>query len=90
MTARRICIAFRARAKLLLHLSASISSGGLTATFRDEFLLQSLAVNGSRPATVDLPPLSMFVLAVQRAMFGESEFALRLFSGARGRGPRSI
>jgi len=77
---RRICAAF-ALAHLALHLA--VNAGGGYGYFRDE--LYYLACSERLAAGyVDLPPLSMFVLAAQRALLGDGLFALRLAPALAG------
>ena len=75
-----ICAAF-ALAHFLLHLGVNATGG--YGYFRDEFYY--VACSGRLAAGyVDLPPLSMFILALQRALLGESVFALRLAPALAG------
>ncbi len=77
---RGICLGF-ALLQLAVHFAVNWRGG--YGYFRDEFYY--LACSGHLSAGyVDLPPLSMFVLALQRALFGDSLFALRLFPALSG------
>ncbi len=72
-----------AGARLLLHL---VTNGlGGYGIFRDEFYYLACA---ARPALgyVDQPPLSLWLLAAQTALFGDSLFALRLLPSFLGAG----
>ncbi len=70
-----------AAAKLLIHLyTNTFASYGI---FRDE--LYYLACSHRLDlGYVDHPPLSIFILAVSRILFGDSLFALRLFPAVAG------
>jgi hypothetical protein len=77
---RRICIGLAA-VYFLLHLWVNAFAG--YGYFRDEFYY--VACSGRLAAGyVDLPPLSMYILALQRALAGDSVFALRLFPALAG------
>ncbi len=77
---RGICLGF-ALVQLALHFTVSLRGG--YGYFRDEFYYLACSEHLSA-GYVDLPPLSMFVLALQRALFGDSLFALRLFPALSG------
>ncbi len=68
-------ILFFSTVKLLIHLyTNAFASYGI---FRDEFYYIACS-NHLAAGYVDHPPLSIFILALSRAVFGESLFALRL------------
>ena len=79
-SARRVCLAFAA-AKLLLHLCVNALGG--YGYFRDESYYVACSEHLSA-GYVDLPPLSIFLLAAQRAMLGDSVFSLRLLPALAG------
>jgi hypothetical protein len=79
----RPLVALIALVKLGLHLAVNASGGyGL---FRDEFYYVACS-RRLAAGYVDLPPLSMFVLALERQLFGDSLFAIRLFPALAGAG----
>ena len=75
-----ICTAF-ALAHLALHLAVNAAGG--YGYFRDEFYYVACSEHLAA-GYVDLPPLSMFLLALQRALLGDSLFALRLTPALAG------
>ncbi len=64
---------------LLLHLYTNLFAG--YGIFRDEFYYIACA-NHLSAGYVDQPPLSIYLMAVSRWIFGESLFAIRLFPAA--------
>jgi hypothetical protein len=67
--------------KLVIHF---ISSGFLNyGYFRDEFYYMACSDHLAW-GYVDQPPLSIFLLAISRVLFGDSIFALRLFPALAG------
>lgn len=79
-SARMLCAAV-ALAQLLLHFTVNARGG--YGYFRDEFYYVACSRHLAA-GYVDLPPLSMFLLALQNALFGTSLFALRLFPALAG------
>ncbi len=69
--------------KLLLHLYTNLFAG--YGIFRDEFYYLACAGHLSG-GYVDQPPLSIFILALNRMFFGDSIFALRLLPAVAGAG----
>ncbi len=67
--------------KLLLHLYTNLFAG--YGIFRDELYYLACAGHLSG-GYVDQPPLSIFILAANRLLFGESVFALRLLPAVTG------
>jgi len=67
--------------KLLLHLYVNTFAG--YGIFRDELYYLACA-NHIGIGYVDHPPFSIFILSVWRTIFGDSVFAIRLFSALAG------
>ena len=76
-----IPVGLLAAAKLLIHFVTNARGG--YGYFRDE-LYYLASTDHLGWGYVDHPPLSILLLAVQRALFGDSLFALRLFPALAG------
>lgn len=61
---------------LLVHLYTNLAAG--YGIFRDEFYYWA-CTNHLAAGYVDQPPLSIYLLAFSRLIFGDSQFAMRLF-----------
>lgn len=79
-SSRRIASVF---AVLQFAIHAVVNARGGYGIFRDEYYYIACSERLAA-GYVDLPPLSAFLLALQRAVFGDSVFALRLFPALAG------
>ena len=79
-SSRRISAGFAA---LGLAIHFVVNARGGYGIFRDEYYYVACSEHLAA-GYVDLPPLSAFVLALERALFGDSLFALRLFPALAG------
>ncbi len=81
LTSGPALVAYLALARLVLHFWTN--AGGGYGYFRDELYYLACA-DHLDAGYVDQPPLSIFVLALSRLIFGDSLFALRLLPAVAG------